>query len=365
MPVAKGGVLSEECGSVKESRGAGTRSCASTRPARWQRGGQRNQRRKWATTCANFRMGGFWTTTPPCAHAGRAFDVSRWKGVGGKNRSWSEHLRERNYRTALGTFLKLEKERAVPLVDDVIDGAPGYASERLLRPGSSARPWFTASFRRDSSLAVIQAVLGPANFRASTDVWRQLTLARTRRDVYVSVHPHFAGNVHASVRASGIEKERSCRTACATSPMLVGRDRSFRNWSAYQDRNQRWVSLHESALASMGQQALARTQGRKNLECRLPCSNKHVQDCNRHFGTQRHDHVPDASQWSQHRSGARFQNSARSEVSGERSASVTRYDRSSRLAADSHSHAPAPTQAGNTRPTCRGIVDKADWKVNA
>ena len=33
-------------------------------------------------------------------------------------------------------------------------------------------------------------------------------------------------------------------------------------------------------------------------------------NCTRQFGTQRHDHVANASQWSQHRSGARVQNSA-------------------------------------------------------
>ena len=38
---------------------------------------------------------------------------------------------------------------------------------------------------------------------------------------YGSVHPHFDCNLHASVRASGIEKERSCPTARATSPLLV------------------------------------------------------------------------------------------------------------------------------------------------
>ena len=46
MPDANGGVLSEECDDVQESRGAGTR------PARWQRGGRRNQRRKRAIACA-------------------------------------------------------------------------------------------------------------------------------------------------------------------------------------------------------------------------------------------------------------------------------------------------------------------------
>ena len=39
--------------------------------------------------------------------------------------------------------------------------------------------------------------------------------------------------------------------------------------------------------------------------------------------------------------------------------SVTRDDTSSRLATDDLSPAPTPEQAGNTRATCRGIVDKA------
>ena len=68
-------------------------------------------------------------------------------------------------------------------------------------------------------------------------VWRHLKHARTTSNAYTkmgkhfnithfsqsssygSVHQHFAGNVHASVRASGIDKEGSCQTACATSPM--------------------------------------------------------------------------------------------------------------------------------------------------
>ena len=43
----------------------------------------------------------------------------------------------------------------------------------------------------------------------------------------------------------------------------------------------------------------------------LPSSSKHVPHGNRHFWTQRHDSVPNASQWSQHRSGTRSQNTAR------------------------------------------------------
>ena len=56
-----------------------TSGCAISRPARWQRGGQRNQRRKRAITCAEVRTGDFWTTTPPPAHSGGSSDVSGWK----------------------------------------------------------------------------------------------------------------------------------------------------------------------------------------------------------------------------------------------------------------------------------------------
>ena len=56
----------------KVSPGAGTRSCSSSREGRWQRGRQRNQRRKRATACAEVSTGGFWTTTPPPSHAGRS-----------------------------------------------------------------------------------------------------------------------------------------------------------------------------------------------------------------------------------------------------------------------------------------------------
>ena len=79
MPDAEGGVLSEECHGVQESRGAGTRSCARSRPARWQRGGQRNKRRKRATAGAEVRTGGVWARTPPIAHTGRSSGVSTWK----------------------------------------------------------------------------------------------------------------------------------------------------------------------------------------------------------------------------------------------------------------------------------------------
>ena len=49
-----------------------------------------------------------------------------------------------------------------------------------------------------------------------------------------SVHPRCVGDQHASVRASGIERERSCPTAWATPLVLADRDRSFQNWSVHQ-----------------------------------------------------------------------------------------------------------------------------------
>ena len=60
MPDVKIAVLSEECGGVVESRGAGTRSFA-------------------ASTCAEVRTGCVSATTPPFTHACRPVDVSRWK----------------------------------------------------------------------------------------------------------------------------------------------------------------------------------------------------------------------------------------------------------------------------------------------
>ena len=102
---------------------------------------------------------------------------------------------------------------------------------------------------------------------------RQLTLSRTRRVPapvwegtatrlsYGSVHSQLAGDVHASVKASGIEKEGSCPTACATSPMLVGLDRRFRNWSVYQRTGIRSTSSCSPAQdGTLQQQRCSRLQ---------------------------------------------------------------------------------------------------------
>ena len=152
-------------------------------------------------------------------------------------------------------------------------------------PGNSASPWFTASFRRDGSLAVIQPLLLQQTSELSSLLERVVTAHAgayptsnagtsperhcvtthpSRTSPYDTVHPRFAYDVHAPVRVSGIEEEASCPTASATSPLLVGRNRSFRNWSVYQDKSPRWVGPHGPGLASLGLQAPVRTQGRKS-----------------------------------------------------------------------------------------------------
>ena len=55
-PDGEGGILSKIRDVLKESRGAGTRSCAGSRPARRQAGGHRNLRRMRDSICADVRM---------------------------------------------------------------------------------------------------------------------------------------------------------------------------------------------------------------------------------------------------------------------------------------------------------------------
>ena len=107
---------------------------------------------------------------------------------------------------------------------------------------------------------------------ASASLARNCSTAHpSQSSPYGSVHPHLAGHEHASVTASDVEKEGSCPTAYATSPLLASRDRGFRHCSVYQDKDPRWVGPRETS----SQQA--------------------------------HGHAPNTSQWSQHRSGANLQ----------------------------------------------------------
>ena len=316
-PDATGGTLSEECTCVQESGGAGTRSCASARLARWPRGGQRVQRQKRAAAGAVVRTGD------------RKFDVARRK-VG---KVAPEAMSCENPRS---TTMLPHRASDIPQVGEVAY-APSSRRRRnrlclgrvlniLLCPGNSASPRFAASCCRDRSLAVIQPIwvqqtsevppmseglaathtCAHPTSNVGTSLGRNCSTAHpSQTSPYGSVHPHLAGDVHSPVRASGVEKEGSRPTACATAPMLVSCDRSFRDWSVHQDKGPR-------------------------------------------------GHEPNSSQWSQHRSGRRFQNSA--------CGSVT------------HSPAPTPKKAGNTPATCRGIVDSVcrsscsqshDWKICA
>ena len=126
MPDANSGVLSETCDELQESQEAGTRGCASSRPARWQRGGQRNQRRKRATILA--------PKSAQVVHGQRHHRlrtlVDQLMCRDGRS---EESLLERravrtlagrqNHQNAFGKFLNFV-QRTLPLVEGVdIDGA--------------------------------------------------------------------------------------------------------------------------------------------------------------------------------------------------------------------------------------------------
>ena len=153
--------------------------------------------------------------------------------------------------------------------------------------------------------------------------------------------------------------------ACATSPVLVDHDRSFRNWSIYQDRNSRWVSPRGQSLVSMGQQALARTEvwifGRLDLYFDYPASAKL-------FKTATALGISGMTMYQTRHSGASidrlrgFRTLHKVQKRGQQRAfsRVTRYAKCSRLTAHYNAlPAPTPGQAGNTSATCRGIIDNA------
>ena len=152
-PDANSGVFAKTYDELHESLEDGTR----LRPARWQRGGQRNQRRKRALLVPKFARAisgrRHHRLRNPVDHrmsrwkVGRVADAKRCKGT-------------------LGTAESSDRSWQVP---QVCDGArvrpgrkrqslrcPSRVSERLHCPGSSTSPWFTASCCRDGSLAIIQ-----------------------------------------------------------------------------------------------------------------------------------------------------------------------------------------------------------------
>ena len=164
--------------------------------------------------------------------------------------------------------------------------SPSCVFERLPYPRNSTSPWFTASCCSDGSLTVVQPLWFqnlPNLHRCLKWEGRQLTQARTGQAMQVPVwrgsagrltlleHPRMAVFILillvTYIRQSELLTLRKKGLVPPLVPLLklVGRDLSFRNWSVYHDRSPRRVGPHGPALASIGQQALARTQG-KNLE---------------------------------------------------------------------------------------------------
>ena len=191
----------------------------------------------------------------------------------------------RNYQTALGTFLKIVKERALPLVEDVedvedveIDGA--WLRTRTIALSRKFNMPMVRSFvllrwivSRHGAALVQKTSEGPSVLegvaKAHTCAHSMNSLGRhcnttrfSQSSSYGSVHSHLAGDLHASVRASGVEKERSCHTACATSPELVAASRTgvstktgIRDGSVLVDQRWlQWVNKLFSALKAGNQE---------------------------------------------------------------------------------------------------------------
>ena len=189
VPGAKAGVLSEECGCVKEPRGADTQSCASTvasPPA------QRRTAKPPTTACLYL-----W---PKYARRVSAHRHHRLRVL-------VDHLMCRDERTVecedTRSTMELSKGRPSNFVkgdEDVeIDGALVAYSKRLLCPGSLASPWLTPSCCRDRSLAVIQSlwVQKLVRFHQCLKEWRQLAHAwpvweGIATQLILLNHPHMA-----------------------------------------------------------------------------------------------------------------------------------------------------------------------------
>ena len=175
----------------------------------------------------------FWTTTPPPSRSGFSPDVPKWN-VGRitlqANCCEATHSATKSSVCSWPVPQMCKGALALHLVKDVeVNKCPSCVSERLLCHGISISPWFTPSCCRDGSLAVIQPL------------WVQ-RIAKESSSCG-SVHPHFASTAHALVRVAEIEEE-SRSIACATSPTLVGSDRSLRTTRVFaRTRARCWLVL--------------------------------------------------------------------------------------------------------------------------
>ena len=90
--------------------------------------------------------------------------------------------------------------------------------------------------------------------------------------------------------------------------MMVGRNRSFRNWSVYKTgildgsvlMDQRWLRWANKLLAALK----TRTVEEKIWNFDYPAASKMFDHSNRFSGLSGIDHVPDASHWGRHRASA-------------------------------------------------------------
>ena len=245
--------MSEKCDDLQESRGAGTRGCASSRPARWQRGGQRNQRRKRPL---------------PVPKSARVVSGRQYHRL----RMLVDHLMCRGGRSKESLLAKISDcSWVVPSICAGAHAPSGRTCRNRRCPvawGSSASPWFTASGCSGGSLAVIQPLWFQKLFavssmleevatahagafptgNAGTSLGRHCSTAHPSQAAsHVSV---LADDVRASVRGSGVEEERKilshrwCHFSlagwlCSQLPKLECQPRRVRDGSVLMD--QRWL----------------------------------------------------------------------------------------------------------------------------
>ena len=180
-------------------------------------------------------------TTPPFAHAGRSPDVSSYSEKHAFRLVGNVEVNDVRHAYSNGCFVQgVLHHHGSQLLAAVMHRWPSFS-----RFGSRKLPRFHQYLMKLRQLT-------RRNYS---------TAHPSQTSPCGSVHPFLAGG------ASGVEKGFR-PTACAATPVLVGRDRSFRDWSAYHDEGLRWVGPRETALASLSQQAPG--------------------------------HVPNASQWGQH-----------------------------------------------------------------
>ena len=174
---------------------------------------------------------------------------------------------------ALATFLKSVKERLLPLVENVkIDGALVACSNdcfvqevqqyHVLQPLAAEMdrwPSLSRFWVQGPSGFPPMCETGGGNFpsthptnTADTSLGRHCsTLDPSQSSPYGSVQPPLPGEDLRPSKLPALRKMGSYPTTCATSSMLIGRDRSFRSWSVYQDKGPRWVGHRGLAVISM------------------------------------------------------------------------------------------------------------------